>query len=87
MLPDRLASLADPTLPGKCLFALKRIAEALEAGLITLDEAKRAAAHIAPTCGQVFHDAAHAQGTAVILAIEMILQQRYPSRFRADVRR
>jgi hypothetical protein len=85
MMPDRFALLADPSLPGKCLFALKRIAEALESGFLTLEEAKRAAARISPTCAELFEDALHAQG--VILAIEMILQGRYPSRFRADVRR
>lgn len=83
MVPDRLASLADPTLPGKCLFALKRIAEALQGGFITLGEAERAAAQIAPTCAQIFNDAADAQGSTVIVAIEAILQKRYPSRFRA----
>lgn len=85
MVPDRFALLADPSLPGKYLVALKRIAEALESGFLTLEEAKRAVARIAPPCAPIFNDAAHAQ--AVILAIEMILQERYPSRFRANVRR
>ena len=86
-VPDRFAALADPTLPGKRLFALRRIAGALESGFLTLEEAKRAAARIAPTCAQIFNDVLDAEGTPVIITIEMILQERYPTRFRADVPR
>ena len=87
MVLDRFASLADPSLSGKSLLALKRIAEALQNGFLTPGEANRAAAHIAPACAQIFTVAAHAQGMGVIPAIEMILQKRYPARFRADVSR
>lgn len=86
-VPDRFVTLADPTLPVKCLFALRRIAGALESGFLTLEEAKRAAACIAPTCAQIFNDILDAEGKPVILAIEMILQERYPARFRADIPR
>lgn len=85
MVPDRLALLTDPSLSAKCLFALRRIAESLENGFLTPEEANRAAAHISPACAEVFNDVVQAQG--VILAIEMALQQRYPTRFRAGVRR
>ena len=85
IVPDKFASLNDPGLPVKSLFALRRIAEARESGFLTLVEAKQAAAHIFPNCAGIFNDALHARG--VILAIEMILQKRYPARFRADVLR
>lgn len=85
MVPDRLELLADPSLSAKCLFALRRIAESLANGFLTRAEAKRAAAHISPACAEVFNDVIPAQG--VISAIEMVLEQRYPTRFRAVVRR
>jgi len=85
MVPDRLEMLADPSLSAKCLFALRRIAESLANGFLTREEAKRAAAHISPACAEVFNDVIPAQG--VILAVEMVLEQRYPTRFRAVVRR
>lgn len=81
MAPDRFTALADPSLSAKSLFALRRIAEALGGGFLTRKEANRAAARIAPDCAEIFKDGSHGQD--VISAIEMILQQRYPSRFRA----
>jgi hypothetical protein len=84
-VPDRFAALADPTLPVKSLFALKQIAGALESGFLTLIEARRAATHFSPDCAAIFNDAVYAPG--MISVIEMILQERYPTRFRADVPR
>lgn len=81
----RFAALADPTLPVKSLFALKQIAGALESGFLTLIEARRAATYFSPDCAAIFNDAVYARG--MISAIEMILQERYPARFRADVPR
>jgi hypothetical protein len=85
MVPDRLALLADPSVSAKCLFALRRIAESLENGFLTREEANRAAAHISPACAEVFIHLVSAQH--VIVAIETVLEQRYPTRFRARVPR
>lgn len=78
--------LEDPRLSGRSLFALKRIAEALQADLLTLNEAKAAAARISPHYAGVFdHDLGDgAQRAArIVRIIETILERRFPGRFRA----
>jgi hypothetical protein len=71
---------------GKKLFALKRIAEALQAGFLTAEEAKRAAGHISPQYGCVFDCESgkeELRAAQVIGYIDALLQTRFPTRFRA----
>jgi len=86
---DKLEPLADPRVSGRSLFALKRLAEALAAGLLTLNEVKRGAKHISPRYGGVFDVEvrfAHQRAVQVVTAIEIILQSCFPARFRVDRR-
>lgn len=86
-MPESPAPLEDPRHSGKSLFALKRIAEALQAGLLTYDEAKAAATRISVHYSEVFDrgDGTAAEKAAhVIRTIEAILQHRFPGRFRAS---
>ena len=86
-MPQEPASLADPRLSGKRLFALKRIAEALEAGLLTFDEARMAAARISPQHSDVFDvgpGTTEQRAARAIRSIEATLQNRFPGRFRAS---
>jgi hypothetical protein len=86
-MPETPVSLEDPRLSGKSLFALKRIAEALQAGLLTLDEARRAAARISPHYAGVFDNGLTTtadKAARIVRIIEMILERRFPGRFRAS---
>jgi hypothetical protein len=85
-MPDIQPSLDDLQVSGRRLLLLKRIAEALEADFLTLEEAKSAAVRISPHFRTVFD----APGTMdlraarIVQAIEITLQRRFPGRFRAD---
>ena len=86
-MPDALDCLSDRHRSRKSLFALRRIAEALEADLLTPSEAERAAGRISASYGGIFlaHDVTPAQrAKQVIRTIEAILQNRFPGRFRAS---
>lgn len=85
-MPERKELLTSPTLSSRRLFALKRLAEALDGGLLTLQEARRGAARIAPELAAVF-DGQPGQAAEVIQFIETVLQKRFPDRFRATSRR
>jgi hypothetical protein len=88
-MADRFELLADSRTCGRTLFALKRVAEALEAGLLTLEEVKRAADRISPHHRGLFDvepEQAAQRAVQVIHAIERTLQTRFPARFRAGQR-
>jgi hypothetical protein len=53
-MPDIQLSLDDPRTSGRSLFALKRIADALEAGFLTLEESRRAAKRISSRYARIF---------------------------------
>ncbi len=66
---------------------LKRIAEALEAGFLTLEECQRATARIDLGYVRVFdckRSEAAERAAQVSRIIQLILQQRFPGRFRAE---
>jgi hypothetical protein len=81
-MSERKELLASPRMSSRRLFALKRLAEALDGDLLTLKEARRGAAHIAPQFAAIFNGQP-GQAAQVIQIIEAILQKRYPGRFRA----
>ena len=85
-MPDGLEQLARRRISSRRLFALKRLAEALDGDLLTLKEARRGATRIAPEFAIVF-DGQPGQAAVVIGTIEAILQKRHPGRFRATSRR
>jgi hypothetical protein len=86
-MPSTASSLEDPRLSGRSLFALKRIAEALQAGLLTLEEAKAAAARISPSYAGVFDSGLGTgaeKAARIVRIVETILERRFPGRFRAS---
>jgi len=85
-MPDGLERLWDRHLSGRSLFALRRIAEALEADLLTLSEADRAAERISPRYVGIFLApiTPRQRATQVVRTIEAVLQKRFPGRFRAS---
>jgi hypothetical protein len=85
-MPERKELLASPRISSQRLFALKRLAEALDGQLLTLKEARRGAAFTAPQFAVIFNGHP-GQAAQVIQIIEAILQKRYPGRFRATSRR
>ena len=87
---DNFGPLAHPRVSGRRLFALKRIAEALEAGFLTLEECQKATARIDPGYVRVFdckRSEAAERAAQVTRIIQLILQLRFPGRFRAELRR
>jgi hypothetical protein len=85
-MPDNCDPLADPRVSGRSLFALKRIAEALRDGWLTVDEAKTAAERISPHCSGIFDGLAKGsakRAAQIVAVIERILEMRFPTRFRA----
>jgi hypothetical protein len=77
-----LELLASPRISSRRLFALKQLAEALDGDLLTLKQASRGASRIAPEFATVF-DGQPGQAAEVIQINEVVLQKRFPGRFRA----
>jgi hypothetical protein len=89
-MPESRSSLDDPRHSGRSLFALKRIAEALQAEMLTYCEAKAAAMYISPHYGEVFDQGVGTtsqKAARVVRMIEAILERRFPKRFRANPER
>ena len=81
-MPEGMELLASPKITTRRLFALKRLAEALDGDLLTLEEARRGAARIALEFAAVF-DGKPGQAAKIMQIIEAILEKRFPGRFRA----
>lgn len=73
----RLRYLADPTISQNELIALRQIAQCLQEGTLTQDEARSAIERISPKFAECFIDAASA--AAIVDAVEAILQARSPA--------
>lgn len=71
---ERKELLVSPRISSRRLFALKRLAEALDGDLLTLKEARLGSAYIAPQFAAVFNGHP-GQAAKVVLIIEAILQR------------